>query len=197
MRSVKVAYALEGHRDLQVIPVLVQRLAADFDPTLHLVTSPVRARKHGFGFIKELPEILRRASAESVDVLVCVVDGNSKPSERIKDLREGVEGAGPLPVRVVSGVAVRAMEAWLLADEGAISAALAGRPAVPKQAEPRSPRDPKAVLQKLIAEATAGDEFLTDAIGAAIAAQMDLRLARDRCPDLDDFARVLTSAFRD
>jgi hypothetical protein len=198
MPDVQVAYALEGHRDFQVVPVIVGRVCETAAPSLRLVSAPWRGRKRGFGFVSELPETIRRGHEGGADLLVCVVDANgTRQGQRLAEMREAAQKVQPCPLRVVPGVAVRALEAWLLADEEAISQALAGHPHVPRQPDPRSLAEPKQTLEELIEDVTSGDEFYTDAIGVRIAEGMSLRRVRDRCPDLDDFATALSHALRD
>jgi hypothetical protein len=196
MTALRVAFVLEGHRDYQVIPAFAQRVATAEFTDLQLSVASRFGRKRGFGFISELGDVLRALDNDGVPLCVAVVDANGDESRRLKSLREAVARVQPLAVTCVTGVAVRALEAWLLADEQAIGAALMERPAVPRQPEPRSIRDPKAALQELIGSCTGGVEFFTDAIGRNIAQAADLSVVRKRCHDFDEFYREFANCLR-
>lgn len=194
MRRVKVVFALEGHRDYQVIPILAQRVITQRHPEVLLAFPQRLGRKKGHGFISELHTIIRQADARGDELCVAVVDANDHMTDRRRQLREAVEKAGPVSLSVVTGIANHALEAWLLADEQAVSQALSNSPAIGRCKDPRSLRNPKDTLEEIIRAATDHAEYYTDAIGAAIAHTADLSVLRDRCPDFDAFAGELLNS---
>lgn len=197
MSVIRAAFALEGHRDYQVIPELARRIVREHHPELTLAAAPRPSRKRGFGFISELPDIVRFCEDDDIALCVAAVDANRKPAEcraALGDMRERLSASR---VRLVVGVALPAMEAWLLADEAAIQQALPGAPAIARQRDPHAIRSPKELLDALISEATGGAEFYTGAIARRIAFAADLGVMRRRCRDFDQFARDLMAALRD
>jgi hypothetical protein len=196
MPELKVAYALEGKHDYQVMPVLVKRLVAEISSDLTLADSAFRTRKRGFGFVSDLRHTVERAADQGIQILVCVVDANGHESDRRRQMQDQAALLGASGVQIAWGVAVHELEAWLLADEGAIAAALRGRQ-IPRQSDPERERDPKGYLDTLISRVTDGNEFYTDAIGAAIAGASDLQITRNRCPSFAQFATRIRNAVQE
>ncbi len=85
--------------------------------------SILRPRKRGHGFIQELPIFSRRLREDNVDVVIAVVDtDDTRINERLKLLREAKDRCAQLEIAIciAEGLAVRSVEAWLLADLQAI-----------------------------------------------------------------------------
>jgi hypothetical protein len=76
------------------------------------------------------------------------------------------------------GVAIRSFDAWILADDSALSAVL-GR-TIPRQPDPEEIKDPKSECTKL-RDASGKNIDLRD-MYAEVAAQADLNTIAARCP---------------
>lgn len=205
---IRVGYSLEGPFDYRVVPALLGRLVeATFGETItveQLPPPPGRLRR-GHGLIASLPADARVLGELGAEILVGVVDtDNTRVMARLTALQEACDRAQPSPLCFALGVAVRSIEAWLLADEQAIRAALAeytyGDQAVPRQPHPETLPDPKTHLNDLISDLTDGIESGADPFAEAIVGHTDLQILRDRCPQFDalatEFANCVRQALR-
>ncbi len=165
------------------IPVLVLRALREAAPPAAVEIEAITARPrrmHGRGFSAKVRVAMADAEARGLDGVVFVIDQDGCP-ERAQELREGRskgEREG-LAVPTAVGVAVEMLEAWLLADEAALSRVLGVvRPGSLPQ--PESLSDPKSKLKELDEH----DRFDGDAVarGEAIAETADLEVLCKRCP---------------
>jgi len=171
-----------------VLPVLVSRLCdrpkrmqvkcfgqpfmTDRKPGRKLWKKALFARRQAF----------YRKDAEGV---VFVVDSEGELKEKKQQLEKGRE-AGPAAVPMAIGVAHPCIEAWLLADAGAIRRAmdLSGTPAVPPDPETlpagrNNAAHPKNELRKAAGSSNRLSAKQMSAIAKAI---NDVDLVRARCP---------------
>jgi hypothetical protein len=158
MLTLKLGFALEGNSDYPVIPCLARRLISE---TFHdIVLAPdaeLRPRKRGHGFIKELPTFARQLRDTSVDVVVAVVDTDQTQLSERKLLLEEAKvrcAERQIAVCIADGLAVRSLEAWLLADEEAVFRTFDGDRA--GVAFPRCEQDPapKQTLNHIVRKLT-------------------------------------------
>lgn len=89
---------------------------------------------------------IHHAERDGFDVIVMVVDQDRIPERRIGLDAAQCEAKYTLPRAI--GLAVESFDAWMLADEVALSTA-AGSP-IPRQKDPEPIRNPKEVLHALI-----------------------------------------------
>ncbi len=135
---------------------------------------------HGKGtrLLKRAVSWIRQARHEGFDALVLVIDHDGD-DQRITDLdgaQEEFRITGGMPRAL--GVAIRSFDAWMLADEAALSQVL-GYP-VPRQADPEGIRDPKLSYRQLRDRASI--ELRQRDLYADIASQVDLQRVAERCP---------------
>ena len=195
-----VGFALEGNGDYPILPVLTRRLIADEFPALALQCDTViRPRKTGHGFISELPTFAATLRAAGCDALVAVVDSDApKAVERLNRLREAkrkCEERG-IPLCIAEGVAVRAIEAWLLSDDAALFAIFGGERAKWISPNPEQLPEPKVTLNTLVRQQSGGNEVSFASYAGDIAKQMDLALLRRRCPSFDRLATNILNCVR-
>ncbi len=196
MPVLRLGYALEGGTDYNVVPILTEKLIREVAPEVQLTRSERRARRRGYGFIKELPSLVKRLEDDRVDVLVAVVDtDDTRINERLSAMREAIDDCQLTPISFATGLAVRSVEAWLLADEQAIGMALGGV-AVNRQPDPERIDNPKVHLQRLISDLTGGVEFSVEAYADEIAGHTDLRVLRNRCRHFDLLATEIVNCVR-
>lgn len=98
----------------------------------------------GRGFEKKLLQWLLFANANGYHAIVAVVDEDRDPN-RVDQVNNAQ--AHTHTTRRAFGVAIRSFDAWMLADEKALSEVL-GR-AVQRQPDPEDVRDPKAKVDEL------------------------------------------------
>lgn len=177
-----------------VVPVLVRKmLEAVVRRTLPFATcSRLFAHVHRGGFRRKVRLSVVRADRERFDAVVAVMDNDREPGhQRLKLLRAGREDArlqdeAPIPCAV--GVAVEAIEAWLLDPVAARDGlGLESAPTQPKSPEslagrPGEANHPKTVFRGWLAQ-TPRDRFraITEAM-AAVAESTDVADLEERCP---------------
>ena len=189
----KIGFALEGNGDYPILPVLTRRVIAEQFPNLQLQENTViRPRKTGHGFITELPTFALTLRATGCDLLVAVVDSDApKAADRLNRLREAKTKCSERGVSlcIAEGVAIRAIEAWLLADDGALCEIFGGERAKWVHSNPENLEAPKVTLNTLVRQQSGGNEVSFASYAGDIATQMDIALLRRRCPSFDQLAR--------
>ena len=160
MSSLKLGFALEGNSDYPVIPILARRVVAEQFPAIELAPDSTRhPRKHGHGFITELPIFAKQLYDDGAAVIVAVVDtDNTRIGERRSLLRDAQAKcrSNRIPVCMAEGLAVHSLEAWLLADEQAIAAVFDGDLAQVQFPNPEADLTPKATLNQIVRALTDG-----------------------------------------
>ncbi len=177
----RLAIVAAGVYDSAVLPVLAKKCRKGIRVISRQCGGSALGRK-ALGIIREL-EMSRRA-----DAIIVVEDAEGRPP---KDLQVQLAGqlralgnrSNPLPIKVV--VAVQMMEAWLLADDGALSRVL-GKPRRPRN--PENLPDPKAELKKLLSTANI---IYTSKVARKIAQAADVEQIAKRCPSFDAFRKVV------
>jgi hypothetical protein len=178
MRALLVA---EGQHELGgALRRIVERLTSRFSeieqakvssPTIHV------HRGKGQGYFKRAIRWMLEAEKHGYDALILVIDHDNVP-ERISELTEAQQHTGTTSIRRAVGVAVRTFDAWMLADETALTATL-GLP-VNCQPSPEDIAQPKATCEKLLA-ASDLTSSRTD-FYSAVAATLDIEMLEKRCP---------------
>jgi hypothetical protein len=130
----------------------------------------------GRGFFKRALRWMQWAEREGYDVLVLVIDEDGDPV-RLKEIAEAQEHVKLFSIRRALGVAIRTFDAWMLADEVALSKVLGCN--VPRQKTPEKHKDPKSVCGEL---QEMSDQLLSQTeMYAAIAGAVDLTILQERC----------------
>lgn len=202
MRSLKLGFALEGNSDYPVIPCLTRRLIAERFPQIALDEDSIRRpRKRGHGFISELPTFARQLCDDGVDILVAVVDtDNTLLSERRDLLKAAKERCRDwqIAICIAEGLAVRALEAWLLADEAAIFGVFDGdKKKVIHFPAPEKEPDPKSALNRIVRTLTKGREVTFASFSQELAEAIRLSLLCQRCPQFNEFAKHLLDCIKE
>lgn len=196
----KVGFALEGNGDYPVLPVLTRRLLEENFPDLPLEEETIiRPRKTGYGFISELPTFAATLSAAGCDMLVAVVDSDApKATERLNRLREAKAKCEERAISlcIAEGVAIRAIEAWLLADDAALYSIFGGERARWVSPHPENLEAPKATLNTLVRQQSGGSEVSFASYAGDIAALLNLDLLRRRCSSFAQLAQNIINCVR-
>ena len=201
MATLKLGFALEGNSDYPVIPCLARRLISEYDPQIILATNSVlRPRKRGHGFIQELSTFASQLRDDRVDIVVAVVDtDNTQIGERRRLLQEAKQRCADLglAVCIADGLAVRSLEAWLLADEAAAFAVFDGERSNVLFPSPEQDPAPKATLNRIVRTLTNGQEVSFAPFAAELAQEIRLAVLRQRCSHFDEFARNLINCVKE
>lgn len=201
MRTLKLGFALEGNSDYPVIPRLSQRVILEDIPEIVFAEDSIlRPRKQGHGFVKELPTFAAQLRDDGADILVAVVDtDNSRKGERIKLLREAKARCTEpgLALCIAEGLAVRALEAWLLADEAAVFHVFDGDRASVTFPSPERDPDPKTTLNQIVRVLTSGREITFASYAGELAEAIRMAVLRQKCPHFGAFARNLVQCVKE
>ena len=179
----KVLIVAEGkHERSGSLETLVRRLFGgdlqlDLDD-IHRRLSPLHGIG-GFDYCKRALQWIQEAQKRGYDAIVLLLDEDGYP-DRIKGIDQAqvrLSKTAMLPRAL--GVAVRAFDAWMLADEKALSDTLSR--VVSCQPSPEGIRDPKAVCQQ-IRDETPDCELGLAEMYALVAEKTRLEILEQRCP---------------
>jgi hypothetical protein len=178
----KVLLVSEGASELGgALQTIVERLMS---VDCEFVTEKAKniPRMHGKGgqLFKKAVQCLYEAGKRECDALVFVVDEDGE-DDRIEQLERAQQhfNDAPSDVRGAVGIAIRAFDAWMLADEKALGIALGQY--VPKQRRPETNNRPKqdcgALLDRSSIPYGNRPEFYRE-----VARTADFDVWRNRCP---------------
>jgi hypothetical protein len=129
----------------------------------------------GKGYFKRAIRWLKEAENRQVDALVFLIDEDGK-SERIEQIRDAQDSIISQPPRAL-GVAIRMFDAWILADEKALTRVLGHN--INRQADPETIRNPKQVCKTLLLESSI--QISQSEMYAKVSYELDLDILCDRC----------------
>ena len=177
----RVLIVSEGNHELGgALETLVERLKPRGPVYEWKKVSSPELRVHagkGPGYFKKALRCVLYAEANAYDAIVFVIDQDDDTSRR-RQIDEAQDDLRMTRLPRALGVAVRTFDAWMLADEQALSKVLGVT--VQRQPDPESIRDAKAVCQRHHDEANFG-EGLT-AMYAAVAGRAGPSAIEQRCP---------------
>ena len=128
------------------------------------------------GYVKRILAWIRYATNRNFDAIVLVVDEDGQ-RKRIDEFNLAQSDERVALPRAI-GVAIRTFDAWMLADERALSNCL-GDP-VNRQRNPETIRNPKQVCVEILKERS---KLISQSeLYAAVAADLDLQALERRCP---------------
>jgi hypothetical protein len=130
----------------------------------------------GKGYFKRAVRWMLEAEKRGFEALILVIDQDGRP-ERTREL-DDAQGFTGTAIHRALGVAIRTFDAWMLADERALTQVL--EIPISRQSDPEAITDAKGVCNRLLDES---DRSITPtAMYAAIANETDLGLLETRCP---------------
>jgi hypothetical protein len=136
----------------------------------------------GSGYIKRALRWLKEAKRREMDALILLVDQDKAEYRRNEQVREAQEYCNPkvpafnLPRAM--GVAIKMFDAWMLADEKALTDVLGY--AVTRQRDPETIDKPKKVCGKLLEDSA--NEMAQREMYAEVALRLDIGTLTSRCP---------------
>jgi len=182
---------VEGTYDSAVYDPVIRRLAS------HEVHIRALVCEGKANLMKKFPALLRtleyEISGNPVDMAIVIVDADGKdPLEVEERLRIKIQGRNyPFPMNVRFYAVPQAIDAWLLADVGAISAAVQGRGGKPVRKSHDDPErllDPKEWFRKLLTDHKA---TYTAELCREIAQKTDLHVLSQKCRRFPLFAELV------
>jgi hypothetical protein len=138
----QIACIVEGHGEVEAVPVLIRRIAAAVDPTLRVITPPpLRVPKNKLlkpGELERSVDLAARKTSGTGSVLILLDSDDDCPAHLGPEvLRRATQARRDLPIGVV--IAKREFEAWFLAA----APSLRGQRGLPADLQP--PADPEAI----------------------------------------------------
>jgi hypothetical protein len=194
--AVVVASIVEGHGEVEAVPVLVRRIAGVVAPGVAVVTPrPVRLKKGKLNRPGELERAVRLA-AERVSRLggvLVLFDADEDCPAQVAPTLHGrcVSARSDVPVSVV--LAKREFEAWFVAA----AESLAGQRDLPHDlSAPDEPESIRGAKEWLSSHMPAGRAYSPTIDQPALAATFDLASTRHTSPSFDKLYRELERLLR-
>jgi hypothetical protein len=178
---VKLLIVSEGKHELggalETIVRRLVRIVADFE--FRKVSDRVIGALHGRGprYAKRAIQWLRYAAKHSYDGLVLLIDQDDQVNRR-RQISDAQDELRLTSLPRAMGVAVRTFDAWMLADEQALTAVLSLP--VQRQQDPERIVDPKSVCTAL--RDAAPSNLNLALLYAELAKVIDLSVLAWRCP---------------
>jgi hypothetical protein len=182
---------VEGEYDSGVYEAFIRRLAS---PDVYIRPLPCEGKAN---VMKKFPGLLSNLKYEMggnpVDMAIVIVDADGKdPIEVEAKMRMKIQRRNyPFRLNVRFFAVPQAMDAWLLADVGAINASVqsrGGKRVTKSHDDPEGLRYPKEWLRKLLTEHNA---TYTPALCREIADGTNLQVLSLRCPRFRVFAELV------
>ncbi len=187
-KPVKVLLVAEGeHERFGALENLVRRLGGNDANFTAARASDASVRgvhgegPKGRGHTRRALAWLRKAWEENYDALIYLIDDDEGQDKRNEQIREAQEfwktdvPASYLPRAM--GVAIKMFDAWMLADEKALTEVLGCR--VRKQRDPETIRKPKKDCVRLLESGT--NQMAQRKMYAEVALRLDIEVLTKRC----------------
>lgn len=129
----------------------------------------------GNGYFKRALRWLLEAEKKGVDALILLIDEDGR-SERVEQIRRAQDSSISRFPRAM-GVAIRTFDAWMLADEQALTKVLGYR--TDRQADPETIRNPKQVCATLLANRQT--RMSQSQMYARVSHEINIDILCDRC----------------
>lgn len=175
---------VEGNGDVEAVPHLIRRIAADEGIYTVSVRKPHRVPRTQMD-----TDILTNAvvAHRDADLVVVVLDADDDPPETLLTaLTPRVTAA-----RTVIGIPVHEYEAWILAGISSLRSATSVRDDAVLDGDPERPRDAKGALRQLMTE-----PYRETLHQAKLTAQIDLEEVARSSPSFRRFREVFVRELR-
>ena len=191
MTVVRVATVVEGQGEVAALPVLVRRIVAEIAPEVWVESPrPYRAHRGSLtraGGVETVVAAVVEQVGPGAGVLVVLDADDDCPAKLGPTLAERARSARP-DARVAAVLANREFEAWFLAAAPSLAGHRGLAVDLARPADPEKPRDCKGWLT---AHRTDGRPYKPTADQAALAAVLNLTMAREHSPSFDKLCRDL------
>jgi len=129
----------------------------------------------GNGYFKRALRWLKEAEKKGADALILLIDEDGK-RERIEQIQEAQDSLLSQLPRAM-GVAIRMFDAWMLADEKALTEVLGDN--INRQTNPETIRNPKQVCAKLLEDSQI--QISQSEMYARVSCKINIDILCDRC----------------
>ena len=175
----RVLIVAEGPHELSgALENLVKKLGGDSSSFESDRISSTKIHNHP----GKLPRLTKRAISwlkvaeqSNFDAIILIVDEDGQ-NERIQQLQNAQDSSISQLPRAM-GVAVRTFDAWMLADEKALSEVLGY--SINKQPDPETIRNPKQVCQELLEKSSV--QMRQREMYAEVSSNIDIDILSNRC----------------
>lgn len=168
-----------GHEGGGALAALVRRTAnVPVEPEFRTVRDP-RIHVHrgkGGGFFKRALAWMREAQNGGYDAVVLVIDEDGDRARQGQF--DEAQDSDLFAVRRALGIAIRTFDAWMLADETAISRVL--DTVIDRQPDPEKNKNPKSSCAEILAHC--GYPMSQTDFYAAVADALEITVLAGRCP---------------
>jgi len=130
----------------------------------------------GKGYKKKALRWLLQAEKEGYGALILLMDEDGK-NERVQEIREAQDHNALSDLPRAMGVPIRTFDAWMLADEKALTEVLGHN--VNRQSDPETIANPKQVCADLLADSNKG--ISQSEMYARVSCNIDIDMLCDRC----------------
>lgn len=193
MPSLPIACIVEGHGEVQAVPILIRRISAIIDPTLSVDVKPPlwipRSKLVRDNELERAVEFAARKTGGRGGVLVLVDSDDDCPAALGPQLlARARKTRSDLPIGLV--LAKREFEAWFLAS----AESLRGKRGLPDNLTP--PPDPESIrgAKEWIARRITGGSTYSETLDQpALTAKFDMDQAARRSDSFDKCIREITS----
>jgi hypothetical protein len=145
----------------------------------------------GNGYFKRALRWLKEAEEKGVDALILLIDEDGK-RERIEQIQEAQDSLLSQLPRAM-GVAIRMFDAWMLADEKALTEVLGDN--INRQSNPETIRKPKQVCAKLLEDSQI--QISQREMYARVSCKVNIDILCDRCQSgFKPFATYVRNIFQ-
>lgn len=188
MNSPVLVPIVEGHSEVQSVPVLLRRLLAERERYEIKIVKPVRVGRYKVvrpGELERACELARRRP-EGCNAILLLLDADDDcPKEIAPDLlRRAISASAGLPAAVV--LAKTEFEAWFLGSLESLRGVRGLAETAVSLDNPEDIHDAKGYLSR---QMTGGRTYVEVDDQPALADRFDLQLARQRCASFDKFVR--------
>jgi hypothetical protein len=181
--SPSVATIVEGHAEVESVPLLLRRIFAQLGATSVQVARPFRIKRNRVVKDGELERAISQTirDREGVAGIMVLIDSDDDcPAELGVQLLERARKTTPMPVSVV--LAHREFECWLLGAKES----LRGINGIAENATaPFTPENIRGAKEHLTRNMTGGRRYLAVDDQVRFTERFDINMARQRCPSFD------------
>jgi len=181
--SPSVATIVEGHAEVESVPLLLRRIFAQLGVTSVQVARPFRIKRNRVVKSGELERAISQTIRDRdgvAGIMVLIDSDDDCPAELGVQLLERAKKTTQIPVSVV--LAHREFECWLLGSKES----LRGINGIAESATvPPNPESIRGAKEHLTRNMTRGRRYLAVDDQSSFTERFDLNLARQRCPSFD------------
>ena len=186
---------VEGHGEVEAVPVLLRRLQEEWDPSLCLnILRPFRAGRYRLVKPGELERIVEQVARrlDTPRAILILIDAEDDCPKLLAPqlLARAQQARSDIPIGVV--LAKREFEAWFLAAMESLSGRRGLGDNLASVGDPESVRGAKELLTRNMQGSSAYSETLDQ---PALAAVFDMELARRRSVSFDKCCREVRRLF--